>query len=101
VPEQEAQERTSNSPQMSGIASGSKSALRPYANKLNSSGKLKPKECKQNMKNNLCMFCGSQGSQGHKTADCKKHLGNAQGKAISVTTLPMPAADATTSKSQN
>jgi hypothetical protein len=34
-------------------------------------------------------------------ADCKKDLGNAQDKAISVTTLPAPAADATTYKSKN
>jgi hypothetical protein len=78
-------------------ASGSKTA-KPYASKLDSSGKLKAEERDRRIKNNLCMFCGGAG---HKTVDCKKRPGNAQGKAVAATPATAPAAHASTSKSKN
>jgi hypothetical protein len=77
-------------------ASGSKAA-KPYASKLDSSSKLKAEEHNCHIKNNLCMFCGGAG---HKTVDCKKHLGNAQGKAAAATPAAAPAADMSTSESK-
>jgi hypothetical protein len=88
-----------NSPANDNVAqaSGSKQA-KPYAAKLDSSGKLKPKEDEQRMKNNLCMFCGGAG---HKMAECHKCPANAQGKTVTVSNPTPAAADASSSKSKN
>jgi hypothetical protein len=53
---------------------------KPYANKLNSSGKLKLEERERRWKLNLCMFCGGSG---HTAEDCWKRPGEAQAKAAS------------------
>ena len=81
-----------------GQASGSNTkTAKPYADKLTATGKLKPEERERRIKFNLCMFCGGSG---HKTHECKKRPGNAQGKAGSVTTPPAASADAPSTESK-
>lgn len=53
---------------------------KPYADKLDSRGKLKPEERERRKKLGLCMFCGGSG---HSAEDCKKRPQDAQGKAAS------------------
>ncbi|KAJ7800265.1 hypothetical protein B0H14DRAFT_3490882 [Mycena olivaceomarginata] len=77
-------------------ASRSKQA-KPYAAKLDSTGKLKPEEHEPRMKNNLCMFCGGAGQ---KMAECRKRPAGAQGKAATVSDPAPPATDASSSESK-
>jgi hypothetical protein len=92
---------TSNPPAANGNAgqasgSGNKTQ-KPYADKLAPSGKLKPEERERRIKFNLCMFCGGSG---HKTHECKKRPGNAQGKAGSVSTPPAASTEAPSTESK-
>jgi hypothetical protein len=59
-------------------ADASKLKRKPYADKLDSHGKLKPEERECRGKLGLCMFCGGSG---HTVEDCKKCLQEAQAKA--------------------
>jgi hypothetical protein len=61
----------------------SKPKHKPYADKLDSNGKLKPEEHERQGKLNLCMFCGGSG---HSAEDCRKRPGEAQAKAASAET---------------
>jgi hypothetical protein len=48
-------------------ADAPKAECKPYANKLDSHGKLKLEECERQKKLGLCMFCGGSG---HTAEDC-------------------------------
>jgi hypothetical protein len=61
-------------------ADASKPKHKPYADKLDSHGKLKPEKRECQRKLGLCMFCGGSG---HTAEDCKKCLQEAQAKAAS------------------
>jgi Ty3 transposon capsid-like protein len=72
----------SSSAAASGKGSSGKTP-KPYADKLDSSGKIKQEERDRRARLNLCMYCGDSG---HLAADCKKKSGNAQGRSAAVKT---------------
>src|SRR5690606_5707987 len=60
---------SSSSTPSSSTPSSSSAPPRPYADKLDANGKLKPEERARRIKENLCMVCGSAE---HKAFDCPK-----------------------------
>ena len=64
---------------------------KPYADKLDTRGKIKPEERERRKKNNLCMYCGGGG---HTADNCNKRPAEQQqssGKAASTTPTPQVA----------
>jgi hypothetical protein len=76
-------------------ADASKPKRKPYADKLDSHGKLKPEERERWRKLGLCMFCGGSG---HTVEDCKKCLQEAQVKATSTESSTSQSGQASTSQ---